>query len=153
MYRLREDERRGVMALDQLSRSFEVACERLGHKLADYKYLKRDIGQMHAICRRLMKEALKDVDPAMAMQIVRQSRDYVLDSVRKTVVPDDEVILTEADLTTLLNIALEERCSYCMKNRGEADVCPTRKLMHKFVDEPEQGMMACGYVHERMNSK
>lgn len=152
-YRLHEDERRGIMALDQLSRSFEVACERLDRKLTGYKYLKRDVGQVQALCRRLMREAIKDVDPVMALQIARQSRDYVLDSVRRTVVPKGEVILAEPDLSDLLDAVLSERCQYCMKNQGEADVCPTRKLIHKFVDEPDPGMMTCGYVHERMRKK
>ena len=42
--RLRPEERRGIMHMDMLSRSFRLAACDLGKRLADYKYLNRDLG-------------------------------------------------------------------------------------------------------------
>ena len=151
--RLREEERRGVFALDQLTRSFETACKRLENRLKSYKYCRRDIGMIQAACKRLYIEAVKDVDPELLLQIERQSRDYVLDSVRKTVVPPDEVVVTTADIETLLNLVLDSHCAMCMLGGGDAKGCKVRRLLRKFTDEPDPGFMPCGFVSRRMNDK
>ena len=152
-HRLREEERRGVFALDQLTRSFETACKRLENRLKSYRYYKRDIGMIQAACKRLYIEAVKDVDHELLLQIERQSRDYVLDSVRKTVVPPDEVVVTTADIETLLNLVLDSHCAMCMLEGGEAKGCKVRRLLRKFTDEPDPGFMPCGFVTRRMNDK
>lgn len=149
--RLREEERRGVFALDQLTRSFETACKRLENRLKNYRYYKRDIGMIQSACKRLYIEAVKGVDPELLMQIERQSRDYVLDSVRKTVVPPDEVVVTTADIETLLNLVLDSHCAMCMLEGSDAQGCKVRRLLRKFTDEPDPGFMSCGFVSRRMN--
>lgn len=149
--RLREDERRGVFALDQLTRSFETACKRLENRLKGYRYYKRDIGMIQTACKRLYVEAVKGVDPELLMQIERQSRDYVLDSVRKTVVPPDEVVVTTADIETLLNLVLDSHCALCMMEGSAARGCKVRRLLRKFTDEPDPGFMPCGFVQRHMN--
>lgn len=151
--RLREEERRGVFALDQLTRSFETACHRLEGRLKGYKYYRRDVGMIQAACKRLYIEAVKDVDPELLMQIERQSRDYVLDSVRKTVVPPDEVVVTTADIETLLNLVLESHCAMCMFEGSAAKGCKVRRLLRKFTDEPDPGFMQCGFVNRKMNDE
>ena len=151
--RLREEERRGVFALDQLTRSFETACHRLESRLKGYKYYRRDVGMIQAACKRLYIEAVKDVDPELLMQIERQSRDYVLDSVRKTVVPPDEVVVTTADIETLLNLALDSHCAMCMLEGSAAKGCKVRRLLRKFTDEPDPGFMPCGFVSRRMDDE
>lgn len=150
-HRLREDERRGVFALDQLTRSFETACRRLDGRLKGYRYYRRDIGMVQAACKRLYIAAVKDVDPALLMQIERQSRDYVLDSVRKTIVPPDEVVVTTADIETLLNLVLDSHCAMCMTEGSAARGCKVRRLLRKFTDEPDPGFMPCGFVARKMN--
>ena len=152
-HRLREEERRGVFALDQLTRSFETACRRLENRLKGYKYCRRDIGMIQAACKRLYIEAVKGVDPELLTQIERQSRDYVLDSVRKTVVPPDEVVVTTADIEMLLNLVLDSHCAMCMLESGDAKGCKVRRLLRKFTDEPDPGFMPCGFVSRRMNDK
>lgn len=151
--RLREEERRGVFALDQLTRSFDTACRRLDNRLNGYKYCRRDVGMIQAACKRLYIEAVKDVDPELLLQIERQSRDYVLDSVRKTVVPPDEVVVTTADIETLLNLVLDSHCAMCMLEGSAAKGCKVRRLLRKFTDEPDPGFMQCGFVSRRMNDK
>ena len=151
--RLREEERRGVFALDQLTRSFETACRRLENRLKGYKYYRRDIGMIQAACKRLYIEAVKDVDPELLLQIERQSRDYVLDSVRRTVVPPDEVVVTTADIDTLINLVLDSHCAMCMIEGSAAKNCKVRRLLRKFTDEPDPGFMPCGFVSRRMNDK
>lgn len=152
-HRLREEERRGVFALDQLTRSFETACRRLENRLKGYKYCRRDIGMIQAACKRLYIEAVKDVDQELLLQIERQSRDYVLDSVRKTVVPPDEVVVTTADIETLLNLVLDSHCAMCMLEGSKAKECKVRRLLRKFTDEPDPGFMPCGFVSRRMNDE
>ncbi len=151
--RLREEERHGVFALDQLTRSFETACNRLENRLKGYKYYRRDVGMIQAACKRLYIEAVKDVDPELLLQIERQSRDYVLDSVRKTVVPPDEVVVTTADIETLLNLVLDSHCAMCMLEGSAAKSCKVRRLLRKFTDEPDPGFMPCGFVSRRMNDE
>lgn len=150
-HRLREEERCGVFALDQLTRSFEVACRRLENRLKGYRYYKRDVGMIQAACKRLYIAAVKDVDPELLMQIERQSRDYVLDSVRKTVVPPDEVVMTTHDIETLLNLVLDSHCAMCMTEGSAARGCKVRRLLRKFTDEPDPGFMPCGFVARKMN--
>lgn len=151
--RLREEERRGVFALDQLTRSFETACHRLEGRLKGYKYYRRDVGMIQAACKRLYIEAIKDVAPELLVQIERQSRDYVLDSVRKTVVPPDEVVVTTVDIETLLNLVLDSHCAMCMLEGSAAKSCKVRRLLRKFTDEPDPGFMPCGFVSRQMNDE
>ena len=108
---------------------------------------------IQAACKRLYIEAVKDVDPELLLQIERQSRDYVLDSVRKTVAPPDEVVVTTADIETLLNLVLDSHCAMCMLEGSEAKGCKVRRLLRKFTDEPDPGFMPCGFVSRRMNDK
>lgn len=152
-HRLREEERRGVFALDQLTRSFEVACRRLENRLKGYRYYKRDVGMIQAACKRLYIAAVKGVDPELLLQIERQSRDYVLDSVRRTVVPPDEVVVTTADIETLLNLVLDSHCAMCMMEGSAARGCKVRRLLRKFTDEPDPGFMPCGFTARRMNDQ
>ena len=92
--RLRPEERRGIMHMDMLSRSFRLAACDLGKRLEGYRYLSRDIGMMQSVCRRLIEHAMENVEPEMRAQVLRQSRDYTLGLERIAAARrEDEVVM------------------------------------------------------------
>lgn len=149
--RLRNEERLAVMQIDMLGRSFEDAVHVLEERLARVRGVKRDLGMVRWICRRLVHEAL-NTDPGVpeeiAAQIVRQSRDFRfglerISPVRKM----EECVMTLEDEWNLLQIVLDSRCGLCLKNGEECRRCKIRTLLRKFVDEPEPGSLTeCGYM-------
>lgn len=149
--RLRNEERLAVMQLDMLGRSFETAVSALGGRFEQVKNVKRDVGMMKYICNRLVRAAL-ETDPGVpgeiAAQIMRQSRDFRfalerISPVRKM----EECVMTLEDEWKLIHITLDSRCKICLKTGEECRKCEVRKLLRKFVDEPEPGSLTeCGYM-------
>ena len=145
--RLRGDERKGVMWLDMLGRSFGQAVGLLEGRLADDKYLKRDVGMMRHICMRLMKQALAGETDDVAAQILRQSRDFELHLARVAAVKQhEEVTMPLEDEWQLIHICLESRCKICMKTDAECRACEIRRLLLRYVEEPDPGLMGCGFM-------
>lgn len=148
--RLRNEERLAVMQLDMLGRSFQDAVHVLEERLKNVKGVKRDVGMMKHICKRLVHEAL-NTDPGVpeeiAAQIVRQSRDFRFGLERIAPVRKmEECVMTLEDEWKLIHIALDSRCSICLKMGEECKRCGVRALLRKFVDEPEPDIMTgCGY--------
>ena len=148
--RLRNEERLAVMQIDMLGRSFEDAVRALGGRLEKVKGVKRDLGMVRYICDRLIKETL-ETDPGVpgeiAAQIIRQSRGFRLSLERISPVRKmEECVMTLEDEWKLIHITLDSRCGICLKVGEECRRCEVRKLLRKFVDEPEPGSLTeCGY--------
>ena len=148
--RLRNEERLAVMQLDMLGRSFEDAGRVLEGRLSKVKGVKRDLGMIRYICKRLVRETL-ETDPGVpseiTAQILRQSRDFRfglerISPVRKM----EECVMTLEDEWKLIHITLDSRCSLCLKSGEECRRCEIRSPLRKFVDEPEPGSLTeCGY--------
>lgn len=60
--RLRPEERRGIMHMDMLSRSFRLAACDLSKRLEGYRYLNRDLGAVESACRRMIEYAAQGTD-------------------------------------------------------------------------------------------
>lgn len=146
--RLRNEERLAVMQLDMLTRSFGEAVCALENRLKGYKYTKRDPNCVLSICKKLVREALGESPQDIAAQIMRQSRDFRfalerISPVRKM----EECVMTLEDEWKLIHITLDSRCKICLKTGEECRKCEVRKLLRKFVDEPEPGSLTeCGYM-------
>lgn len=149
---LRNEERQAVMHLDMLAASFFTAVERLGARLAGVKGVKRDVGMLRWICQRLVKEALRESEPDVAAQILRQSRDWELGLQRRQVVKKhDEVVMPLEDEWQFVQIVLDSRCRLCLNDEAACRGCGIRKLLRRYADEPEPGAMTpCGYMHTEM---
>lgn len=125
--RLRPEERRGIMHMDMLSRSFRLAACDLGKRLAGYKYLNRDLGMMQSVCRRLIARAMENVDPEMRAQVLRQSRDYALGLERIAVARrEEEVVMPMQDEWQFISVVLDARCAVCLKGGAESRQCRGR---------------------------
>ena len=74
--RLNGDERLMIMMLDMIPRTFENAINILTARLQRDRYVKRDVGMVRSICRRLKDEALADQPADIEDIINRQSRDF-----------------------------------------------------------------------------
>lgn len=145
--RLRPQERLGVMHMDMLGRSFNVALKDLGSKLDGYEGLDEDVETMRSICRRMVDYALKDQPPETADIILRQSRDFWINLERRSPVrKEQEVVMPISDEWQFVNVVLESRCHLCLKTAAEAANCPVRALLRKYADEPDPGFGNCGYV-------
>lgn len=148
--RLRNEERLAVMQIDMLGRSFDDAIRVLGGRLEHVKGVKRDLGMIRHICKRLVYEAL-NTDPGVpgeiAAQIIRQSRDFRFALERISPVKKmEECVMTLEDEWKLIHITLDSRCKLCLKSGEDCKRCEIRKLLRKFVDEPEPGSLTeCGY--------
>ena len=145
--RLRPEERLGVMHMDMLGRSFNVAINDLGAKLDGYDGLEEDIKTVRSICGRIVRHALKDQPPDTADIILRQSRDFTIDLTRRSPArKEQEVVMPISDEWQFVSCVLESRCAVCLKTAAEAAACPVRALLRKYSDEPEQGFGNCGYT-------
>ena len=145
--RLRPQERLGVMHLDMLGRSFNVALKDLGSKLDGYEDLDKDVETMRSILRRLVEYVLKDQPKDTANIILRQSRDFIINLERRSPVrKEQEVVMPVGDEWQFVQVVLDSRCAVCMKTAGEAMTCPVRALLRKYADEPDPGFGHCGYV-------
>lgn len=148
--RLKNEERMGVMMLDMLTRSYGDAVNALGDRLKDVKYVKRDSALLSSICKRLIKAVFETAPgtPAdLAAQIIRQSRDFHLVIERKAVVRrQDECVMPIADEWQFVQITLDARCSICLKDDRQCRECGVRKLLRRYLDEPDPGCLSgCGY--------
>ena len=145
--RLRPDERLGVMHMDMLSRSFDVAIRDLGHKLDGYPNLEAEIEAMHTICLNMVAYALKDQDDGIKKVVLRQSRDFVIGLERRSPInKEQEVIMPISDEWQFVNIVLDSRCRTCLLTGAEAAQCQVRRLLRKYSDEPDPGFGHCGFV-------
>lgn len=149
--RLSQAERMAVMQLDMLQRSFNDAVNALSDRLAGVKGVKRDIGLLNYICRRLVKEALTAAPGApeeIAAHILRQSRDFQFELKRISPVRKmEECVMPLEDEWNFVHIALDSRCGLCLKTGEECRKCKLRGLLRKYVDEPEPGSMTeCGFM-------
>ena len=152
--RLRNEERMAVTEMDMLGRSFEAAVNALAPRLEakGVKGIKRDIGMLRHICKRIVRETLETapgVPAETADHLIRQSRDFRfalerISPVRK----QEEVVMTLEDEWQFIQITLESRCAMCLKTPGEVRSCQLRKLLRKYADEPKPGAMTeCGFMN------
>ena len=142
-------ERQGLMMLDMLGRSFEAVTGALEKRLEAYRYARRDLGAVKAAIGRLKAAAMEGAQEDIQQMINRQSRDYRLGIERMGPVsgnPGQEIVMPMEDLWQLINLALCERCSMCVKTPQEARKCALRKLLRRYANEPEPGYAACGFV-------
>ena len=59
----------------------------------------------------------------------------------------EECVMTLEDEWNFIQIVMDSRCKLCLKIGEECRRCRIRKLLRKFVDEPEPGSLtACGYM-------
>lgn len=149
--RLNNAERLAVMQIDMLQHSFNNAVNALSGRLAGVKGVKRDIGMLNYICRRLVKEALTaapGVPCELAAHILKQSRDYQLRPERISPVKKmEECTMTLEDEWNFIHIALDSHCAICLKTGEECRKCKLRSILRKYTDEPEPGSMTeCGYM-------
>ena len=147
--RFRGEERIAIMALDMLGRSFDYQVKKITPRLerGGYKYVKRDIGHMKAAFTRIRNEAMKGMDEKMRQHINRQSRDYEIRAVQVSVTKDSEsVIMPLEDEWQFVQIVTNRECAICLKDGAECRDCEIRKLLRRYVEEPEAGMlMECGF--------
>ena len=145
--RLRPEERMGVMHMDMLGRSFNVALEDIRGKLEGYEGLEQDVETMRGICLRMVEYALKDQPPETASLILRQSRDFTIGLQRRSPVRKElEVIMPISDEWQFVQAVVESRCSICLLSATDAAKCPVRALLRRYSDEPEPGFAACGFI-------
>lgn len=145
--RLRPEERLGVMHIDMLSRSLDVAIKDLGHRLDGYEHLDAELAAMQTIYRRIIQYALKDQPPEMEDIIMRQSRDFTISLERRSPIrKEQEVVMPISDEWQFVNCVLDSRCRLCLMSAAEAARCPVRALLRKYADEPEPGYAACGFI-------
>lgn len=151
--RLRQNERLAIMQLDMISRSMESATDDLARLLADYNPLKRNVGMHRYICKDIIKHAIKDAPPDTASIILRQSRDYRMSLER--VAPtrkEEECVMPLSDEWQFVQIVLDSRCGMCLKDGAECNGCGVRKLLRRYVDEPDPGYASsCGYKGCELN--
>ena len=147
--RIRAEERISIMALGMLGDAFEYYLSGLTkrYERAEYKYVKRDLGLMRAAFKRLWNEALKGVDDASRRHLILQTRDYEIRAVRNSVTKDKETVtMSLEDEWQFVQIAVESRCSICMATGVECRDCGVRKLLRRYIGEPECGVLSeCGY--------
>lgn len=147
-------QRQGIMMLDMLTRSFDASVEVLEERLGGYKYARRDMGAVRAAIKRLREAALEGVEEDVRRTILRQSRDFRLGLERMSPIDrKQEMIVSMEDLWQMVNLAVEERCSMCMKTDAEARACPVRKLLRRYTNEPEPGLSSCGYMGSAMSGE
>lgn len=145
--RLRSDERKAIMHLDMLGRSFGTAIGMMESRLEGVPYVKRDIGMLKYICMRLVSAALEDESADTVAQILRQSRDFELHLERVSPVRRyEECVMPLEDEWQFVHICLESRCGICMKTDAEARNCEIGRLLRRYVDEPDPGLMGCGFM-------
>ena len=147
-------QRQGIMMLDMLTRSFDASIDVLTDRLGAYKYARRDVGAVKAAIKRLREAALEGVEKDVRQTILRQSRDFRLGLERMSPIDrKQEMIVSMEDLWQMVNLAVEERCSMCMKTDAEARACPVRKLLRRYTNEPEPGLSSCGYMGSAMSGE
>lgn len=146
--RLRNEERVAIMTMDMLARSFEHNVDQLSRRLEGVKNVKRDLGMIRYICDRLMRAAIGDSPAEIAEHLIRQSRDFQLGLERISPVRRmEEVVMPLEDEWQFVHICLESRCGLCLKTGEECRKCGVRKLLRKYVDEPEPGSLTeCGFM-------
>ena len=151
--RLRAEERMAILKLDMLSRSFGSVVDALDKKLEGVKGVKRDLGMMRHILTRFMEESLRDVPADQAAQLLRQSRDYRMSLERISAIPrPQEYVIGQEDVWQMIHITLDARCGICLKSGAEARNCGVRKLLRKYMDEPDPGCLTdCGYAGADVN--
>ena len=145
--RLRAEERYAIMTLDKLVPVFEVQAKRLEDRIKrnGYRYTKRDVGMVRWAIMRLYREALKDVDPELQHHMLLQKRDYDIQMVRTRVVKDETVhVVPLGDMWQMVQVVIDRECKWCLKTEGECKSCGLRKMLRKYVPEPE-GESGCGY--------
>ncbi len=145
---LSSDERSGVMQLNMMVKCFTSAVEDCGARLANYKYLKRDTGMVVAAIKRLVKLAIQDADPEIMAHLLRQSRDYVMIVIKRSCKPQqyhDEIVMPLDDMRDFVGAMIHDNCELCIKRGGECSQCDVRRLLHKYVSEPDPGYLECGY--------
>lgn len=146
--RLTPDERSGVMQLDMMIRGFAGAISDCGARLASYKWLKRDVGLVVSTLERLIKIATQDGDPEIMAHLLKQSRDYQLAVVKRAALPQahhDTIAMPIEDMRDFVGAMVHDNCELCIKRGGECTQCEVRRLLHKYVDEPDPGYLECGY--------
>lgn len=145
--RLRPEERRGIMHMDMLSRSFRLAACDLSKRLEGYRYLNRDLGAVESACRRMIEYAAQGTDRGALEQVIRQSRDYALGLERIAAVhKEEECVMPMSDEWQFVSVVLDAKCSMCLKSGAESRQCRVRALLRKYADEPEPGALGCGYA-------
>ena len=161
--RIRSEERIGIMGLGMLGDAFESYLEGLQtrYERAGYRYVKRDLGLMRSAFKRLWNEALKGVDDKTRRHIVLQTRDYEIRAVRRAVPKDKEsVTMSLEDEWQFMQITVDSRCKICLKTGVECRDCGVRKLLRRYISEPECGLLTeCGYQgcdvndHSKLNKQ
>ena len=161
--RLRSEERISVMAFGMLGDAFDYYLSNLDkrYERAGYKYVKRDLGLMRAAFKRLWNEALKGVDDATRRHLILQTRDFEIRAVRTSAPKDKETVtMSLEDEWQFVQITVDSRCKICLATGAECRDCGVRKLLRRYITEPECGALTeCGYQgcdvndHKKLNKQ
>lgn len=146
------EQRLGIMHMQMIANSFEMAVRRTGNRMDGYKYLKRDLAMLRAVMARIIDYSLHDCPDEIIQTITRQSRDYEIALQRKSVTRNKEtVMMSIEDLWQIMNIIIESRCALCVNTAQECKNCKLRKLLRCYLEEPEPEYKGgCGFNNSKV---
>lgn len=155
--RLCAEERTALGSIGAISQGLDGYLETLRGRLesAGYRYVNRDKGMLIKTLERLYLKASETVPEDLMQQYERHYRGAwygVVCHGAKAVKEDYEVIIPESDLVMMADLVLHGHCTTCLKEGNDANTCPTRKMLRRYIDEPEPLYMHCGYAGKEMET-
>lgn len=154
--RLCADERNALGNIGVIAQSLDKYIETLRDRLelAGYRYANRDKGMLTKTLERLYLTVADTVPKDIMSQYERHYR-----GARWGVLPEGraakepyEVIVPESDLAMMADLTLKGHCAMCLKDGTDADMCPIRKMLRRYIDEPKPLYTHCGYAGKEMDT-
>lgn len=117
--------------------------------------LKRDLKCCRALCDKAYRGLIATAPEGTAEMIRTQVRGYEWRVERKSPIdPPASQYVPMADIHMLIDSLFEHECSLCMRTGNDAKLCQYRKMLRKYVDEPEPAFAGdCGYTGAKLSDK
>lgn len=151
--RMKPDERLALMGLNALYESFDKYIEPLIPRMKHDPHAHRMLKAGKTAVRRAIYAVCDTVEHENLSYIVKNSKHYEI-IVRQRQITKDPVwmYVKTTDLEKVLEHAVHDECSLCMKAGGEAGKCPLRKALINMVDEPAADY-GCGFRGGKLRRK
>lgn len=140
-------EKTAMMRFAMNAKSMDEAIDDFAERLGDYKYLKRDRAMIMSRVEAILSAGAKDIPQDIMQVIQRQAMGYELRLVKKTgMQTGSNVVMSIEDLDGFASVIIGNECAMCMKDGKDKRECEYRKLMRRYIEEPQPRYRdGCGY--------
>lgn len=147
--RMNSQTRLAVMKLGMVPDYIARFEQEIGERGEQVPRFGRDLKTARTLITKVYNSLIETAPDGTKEMIDKQVRSYVwYADLQRAAVPEDSMVISMENYWQMVGLVLSERCRYCTKEAGERKTCEARRLLRKYINEPEPTYAGeCGYTY------